>query len=629
MARSGLATVDEDCNVAELRAAVQRCTAQPCLRPRLIPDHIRDELPELDEDEYSIQLAILTHEPAEFPLVSQDNLRSVLSVPFSEKPLLLVRTQLVPPLSITIFDAAADELIVQLRAQHPVTTGLPEHMRRYAMYLAPRRIWVTPPETLREAVRRLHLASLQKVSMTTPLEIIRRPWAICAASKPADEDSLRALSIIERRKTYFLKRPTKPPSSEAQPHRFYQTQKNEDVALYCGRPYEATTPPTLLDATLCQLRHDISHIVPSANDIQCFNALRAEAVQLYKLEPQRRTSFSRVLREGGTLPDWPLRGRASKHDNGGDLRVSRLGAEFLYYIQAVQLEVSQGTTEPFIEAIHRHMEHIRIINGREPGDMAKTNFPAVILLNFGPYLAVAAAAFTDKPVAEHLACVPLHVHSTNADELARGQRVLAALRVALHDLKTNYPAPGVRGPPADCPFHDFYEDADGTRHALTYDGPVEGARAYAHRAAHRTGFAPALYALNNVGGWLMAVMEDKSAAYTSLWDLKQNGETPVDDWDAAFEWVQRAVEEQLALLFEAGYVHGDVRDTNVLVRDADGERDVLLVDWDWAGVNLEARHPPNMSREGIPRPEDASPGGLIAPEHDMWMVEHLLDWDFP
>lgn len=151
----------------------------------------------------------------------------------------------------------------------------------------------------------------------------------------------------------------------------------------------------------------------------------------------------------------------------------------------------------------------------------------------------------------------------------------------------------------------------------------------AHRAAHRTGFAPALYALNNVGGWLMAVMEDKSAAYTSLWDLKQNGETPVDDWDAAFEWVQRAVEEQLALLFEAGYVHGDVRDTNVLVRDADGERDVLLVDWDWAGANLEARYPPNMSREGIARPEDASPGGLIAPEHDMWMVEHLLDWDFP
>lgn len=74
-------------------------------------------------------------------------------------------------------------------------------------------------------------------------------------------------------------------------------------------------------------------------------------------------------------------------------------------------------------------------------------------------------------------------------------------------------------------------------------------------------------------------------------------------------------------------MHGDVRDVNVLVRGADGsgEKDVLLVDWDWAGRGAEARYPPRMSREGIDRPEDAEPGERITPEHDLWMVDHLLE----
>ncbi|EPQ53377.1 hypothetical protein GLOTRDRAFT_17241, partial [Gloeophyllum trabeum ATCC 11539] len=57
--------------------------------------------------------------------------------------------------------------------------------------------------------------------------------------------------------------------------------------------------------------------------------------------------------------------------------------------------------------------------------------------------------------------------------------------------------------------------------------------------------------------------------------------------------VRKAVEHKLALLHEAGYVHGDVRDVNVLVCGADGsgEKDVLLVDWDWAGRGAEARYP--------------------------------------
>lgn len=268
----------------------------------------------------------------------------------------------------------------------------------------------------------------------------------------------------------------------------------------------------------------------------------------------------------------------------------------------------------------------------------------------GPYLSIAAVSYGSQPNAEELCCISLHVHPANFAELEAGERALAALRVALHSFCDRYPAPpNPRGPRADFPFRDYYEDEDGHRHKFTYITAIEDKRIFrvakedgtllcvkfskryladAHRAAHAAGFAPMVHA-DMVYDWTMIVMDDKSAGYSNMWDLKtwEKGKVktkakPMVSLKAA----QEKVMSGLARLHEAGFVHGDVRNVNVLVRNEDApesEPDVLLIDWDWSGHQSEATYPRAVNPD-VARPKDALSGMPMKVDHDRWMAERLL-----
>jgi len=51
--------------------------------------------------------------------------------------------------------------------------------------------------------------------------------------------------------------------------------------------------------------------------------------------------------------------------------------------------------------------------------------------------------------------------------------------------------------------------------------------------------------------------------------------------------VYQAAKKALVLLHKDGYVHGDVHETNIIVKrdrmDSKGLGDIILVDFDWAG----------------------------------------------
>ncbi|KIM51979.1 hypothetical protein SCLCIDRAFT_71756, partial [Scleroderma citrinum Foug A] len=226
----------------------------------------------------------------------------------------------------------------------------------------------------------------------------------------------------------------------------------------------------------------------------------------------------------------------------GDLRIAFQDIEFLYYVQEIKNEVSTSGSDPYIEAIHYWFEQIRIClksKNISKEDLEHVNFPAIILLQFRAYLAVAVVAYTDEPVVEHLACVPLHVHSTNEEEPEVGERVVASLRLALADLRTLYSILSDKSRPrADFPFRNFFE-ANGCEHYFTYEGVIEDKRVFhahlrckdptslcikfswcysddAHQATFNLGLAPKLYAVNYIYGWFMVVMEDASTNYMTL-----------------------------------------------------------------------------------------------------------------
>lgn len=228
------------------------------------------------------------------------------------------------------------------------------------------------------------------------------------------------------------------------------------------------------------------------------------------------------------------------------------------------------------------------------------------------------------PIVEHLCCIPLHVHPTNEEALAAGDRAIAALRVALHSLQERYSALPERGPRADFPFRNFYVDDSGTRHEFTYVSSIDEIQrvfrvvengtplrvkfcskreALKLPMAYDAGSAPALRAMNEVYDWVMIVMDDND----TTWDVKcvekwkgrnlksEKGRHAVRSLTKptlSFEEVQKQVEAKLKVLRDIGFVvHGDVRGVNVLIRNEDASvdnPDIPIVDWDWAGHHNRA-----------------------------------------
>ncbi|TBU25383.1 hypothetical protein BD311DRAFT_727866 [Dichomitus squalens] len=412
-----------------------------------------------------------------------------------------------------------------------------------------------------------------------------------------------------------------------------------------------------MQATLCELMHNKSSLVPTARDTQCFETLRAAACGNFEDEAGRQIAFTEVLIEGGILPEGVRPGfviSTDYHDDG-DLRAMCLGHEVFYYIQVIKNEVCATKSEPYFETICCWLEQIRYImstseldvddNGDKDDragkvrDLDKVNFPVVLVMHFGPFLVVAAAVYGSEPSAEVVGCIPLHVHDINLAELEAGDRLLAALRVAVHSLRERYPdIANSRRSLAHFPFREFYVNDRGVRHEFTYLTAIDEKRVFrvetldtetsrlvvkfsrqyseaAHRAAHALGLAPVLHAVNKVYDWYMIVMEDMPAGYTTMWDLKRESSSAA----MSLEDAQDTIKTKLAELHRRGFVHGDVRDKST----AAIARDVLLVDWDWAGVKAEARYPRNVNQE-IARPKGATSGELITEEHDMWMAGRLI-----
>lgn len=86
--------------------------------------------------------------------------------------------------------------------------------------------------------------------------------------------------------------------------------------------------------------------------------------------------------------------------------------------------------------------------------------------------------------------------------------------------------------------------------------------------------------------------------------------------------VKERLDEVLGQMHQQGFVHGDVRNVNVMVTNGPTPA-VMLVDFDWAGRIGEARYPMNVNREDVYRPEGAVDNELILAEHDMSMLAEL------
>lgn len=110
------------------------------------------------------------------------------------------------------------------------------------------------------------------------------------------------------------------------------------------------------------------------------------------------------------------------------------------------------------------------------------------------------------------------------------------------------------------------------------------------------------------GGWHAVVME------------KVDGVLPPADLDD--ETTKSSLQSAVDILHSNGYVHGDLRPQNILVKS---DHTVCILDFDWAGKCSSAHYPCDLNTSSICGwHKDVTPGGLIEEEHDRYQLHNML-----
>ena len=125
------------------------------------------------------------------------------------------------------------------------------------------------------------------------------------------------------------------------------------------------------------------------------------------------------------------------------------------------------------------------------------------------------------------------------------------------------------------------------------------------------GYAPTLYGFKELpGGWFMVIMDR----------LSERKYCPLSKPTAP---LINNIRDVLKQLHQSNYVHGDLRDVNIIVSRSD-ETKFMLIDFDWAGKIGEVRYPPRVNRSrDLWRPDGAVDGALIQADHDMDMLNQI------
>lgn len=134
----------------------------------------------------------------------------------------------------------------------------------------------------------------------------------------------------------------------------------------------------------------------------------------------------------------------------------------------------------------------------------------------------------------------------------------------------------------------------------------------AHRQAYNLGIAPELLSVQFIHGWYVIVMADVSGSYV-----------PAHEVDIT-EDLQASIKAAVLTLHDLGFVHGDLRSPNILVRRSSAIEGsiILLLDFDWPGVEGETFYPRRINKD-IAWAEGVEVTRPITKAQDMYMLRLL------
>jgi hypothetical protein len=137
----------------------------------------------------------------------------------------------------------------------------------------------------------------------------------------------------------------------------------------------------------------------------------------------------------------------------------------------------------------------------------------------------------------------------------------------------------------------------------------------AHCAAAESSLTPNLLTYSKLAGgiWMVAM------------DVLEDSFSPCDELDDLVPSCKTVIRGSVRRLHMLGFVHGDLRDTNVFVRKQQDQWDCQIIYYDWVGQKEEVKYPIGVYNSNVVwGPEHYMDGQVITYEHDELTTEEFL-----
>ncbi|KAG1891729.1 uncharacterized protein F5891DRAFT_1210959 [Suillus fuscotomentosus] len=424
----------------------------------------------------------------------------------------------------------------------------------------------------------------------------------------------RLFPIVEQCLAY-LKKGAGAPSTGAKAAAFSLTQNNQEYP--CNRPRRAVdpVPVTLLERIFAEFVDDCQNQQPTDHDNDLVWQLSEMMCSFYMDELARMDAFRHVLCEYGIILDPSMVG-ATQCTTDGHLTSS--DGMFVQVILKGKNEIGCGAAEPFLEAMLYHrkfMEESKMEIAKLwlCFDKQDVHLQVMAARTFGA-LKIAVEKLTnlysrDIPTVESKNQSPGYPHPRSYSTSTNGIQEFSYDETQILRDQLIF-------------FGETVGDAAGSKICIKF---VRHYSPEAHKFCASKGRAPKLIAYDPLpGGWNMVVMDaldidddnfpQRPGSYRQLSKMAVVDRQPLKE----------AITSLIQQLHDEGYVHGDLRDANLVVND---NKDFMLLDFDWAGPKQETHYPLRVNRTDIRRPDDARDGEKITTEHDLEMLNLVFDSD--
>jgi len=269
----------------------------------------------------------------------------------------------------------------------------------------------------------------------------------------------------------------------------------------------------------------------------------------------------------------------------------------------------------------------------------------------GPYIGFSGLISSKKVQMDPLTpltLVPFAFHPRDTQMRMMVARMFAAFRVAIDQLKAYYEGisdvsnPHGKNLQSQYPYEHCYHNGNTNNQfvhfkymsqisdRLVFIAETEAqetiivkfSRTYSketHELCASKGFAPVLRAYEDIcGGWHMVIMDYMKPEEYLPYHLRSDKQYSFPDPNI----LQERFTEIVQTLHTEDYVHGDIRDSNFLVKiDGTG---AMLLDFDWAGKEGIVHYPIDINCLTVERPPEVKSGAHIKKQHDLDMLNIMF-----